>query len=62
MTDQHVQNATLLIDSLPTVALRTLDSLHLSIARSIPAEILATADRIMIEAGKALKFQVIPFD
>ncbi len=33
VNDQQVQNANLLIDSLHTNALRTLDAMHLSIAR-----------------------------
>jgi len=36
-----------LISVLPDIPLRTLDALHLWIAKEIQAEILATADRIM---------------
>lgn len=60
--DKQIQTAALLIDSLPAIALRTLDALHLNIARDIPAETLATADRVMIAAARALRFQVVCFD
>ncbi len=62
VNDQQVQNAALLIDRLPANALRTLDAIHLSIARDIPATILASADRVMLDAGKILGFQVVCFD
>ena len=44
------------------VPLRTLDVLHLMIAREIQAKILATADRIMIAGAKAMGFSVVGFD
>jgi len=59
---QQVQNAALLIDSLPNNALRTLDAIHLSIARDIPATLLASADQVMLNAGKILGFQLVCFD
>ncbi len=62
VNDQQVQNAALLIDSLPNNALRTLDAMHLSIARDIPAALLASADRVMLDAGKILGFQLVCFD
>ena len=51
-----------LISVLPDIPLRTLDALHLWIAKEIQAEILATADRIMAAGGQALGFSVIRFD
>jgi hypothetical protein len=43
------------------VSLRTLDALHLTIAKEIQAEILATADRVMAAGAKAMGFQVVKF-
>ena len=61
VTDQHVSNAELMIESLPNVALRTLDALHLSIAYDIAATELATADKVMAQAAKLLEFRVVWF-
>lgn len=58
VTDQHVMGALLMIKSLPTVALRTLDALHLSIAKEISVEILATADEIMAQAASLIEIKV----
>jgi len=44
------------------VPLKTLDALHLVMAKEIQAEILATADRIMIAGAKAMGFSVAGFD
>jgi predicted nucleic acid-binding protein len=51
-----------LISVLPDIPLRTLDALHLWIAKEIQAEILATADRVMAGGGKALGFSIVRFD
>ena len=51
-----------LLSSLPDVALRTLDALQLAIAKEIGANILATADRIMVAGAKAMGFSVVRFD
>ncbi|VAW88001.1 hypothetical protein MNBD_GAMMA16-1944 [hydrothermal vent metagenome] len=59
VSDQHVLNAGLMIESLPTIALRTLDALHLSIAHEISAKILATADKVMAQAAQLLEIEVI---
>ena len=42
--------------------LRTLDALHLVIAREMQADKLATADRVMIVAAKAMGVSVVRFD
>jgi len=42
--------------------LRTLDALHLVIAKEIQADKLATADRIMAAAAKAMGLPVVRFD
>jgi len=50
-----------LISTLPDVPLRTLDALHLVIAREIDASILATADRIMANGAHEMGLSVIRF-
>jgi len=35
---RHILNASLMIESLPSVSLRTLDALHLTIANDIPVD------------------------
>ena len=59
--DRHIINATLMIESLPSVPLRTLDALHLTIAHDISAEVIATADRVMCQAAQLLNFEVVLF-
>ncbi|MDO8739582.1 type II toxin-antitoxin system VapC family toxin [Candidatus Deferrimicrobium sp.] len=50
-----------LISTLPDVPLRTLDAMHLVIAREIDASILATADRIMATGAHEMGFSVVRF-
>ena len=59
--NRHIINASLMIESLPSVPLRTLDALHLTIANDIPVEMIATADRIMCQAAQLLGFEVVLF-
>ncbi len=61
VSDQHVCNAELMIESLPDIALRTLDALHLSIAHEISVGVLATADKVMALAAQRLEMEVIWF-
>ena len=58
VTDQHIINAELMIESLSTIALRTLDALHLSIAHDISATRLATADKVMAQAAEQIGIKV----
>ena len=58
VTNQHVLNAELMIESLSTIALRTLDALHLSIAHDISATTLATADKVMAQAAELIEIEV----
>ena len=58
VTDQNIINAELMIESLPTLALRTLDALHLSIAHDNSAKTLASADRIMAQAAQLIDIKV----
>ncbi|VAX09551.1 hypothetical protein MNBD_GAMMA26-339 [hydrothermal vent metagenome] len=59
--DQHVLDAELMIESLPAIALRTLDALHLSIAHEISVKALATADKVMAQAAEQLEMEVAWF-
>ncbi len=51
-----------LISILSDVPLRTLDAMHLMVAREIHATILATADRIMAYGARAIGISVARFD
>jgi len=57
----HAMAAIRLIDQLPQHALRTLDAMHLAIARGIGADTIATADYIMAEAAESLAMNAIMF-
>lgn len=59
--DGTISSAVNLIPMVGNVALKTLDSLHLAIARDIGASIVATADRVMAQAGIALGFTIESF-
>jgi hypothetical protein len=50
-----------LISTLPDVPLRTLDAMHLVIAREIDASILATSDRIMAAGAHEMGLSLIRF-
>lgn len=60
--EESVLGALTLLTLVSAHPLRTLDGLHLSIARRLGVERLVTADRIMIGAAHAIGFDVIPFD
>ena len=51
-----------LLSLLSDVPLRTLDALHLVIAKEIQAEVLATADRVMAAGAKGIGISVARFD
>lgn len=59
--NQHILNAELMIESLLSVPLRTLDAIHLSVAHEISVNELATADRVMAQAAKRLEMTLIWF-
>jgi predicted nucleic acid-binding protein len=46
----------------PDLPIRALDALHLMIAREIRAEVLVTADRVIVAGAKAMGFSVVRFD
>lgn len=51
---EHFALAETLIGALPTVPLRTLDALHLAIAKSEAVDLIATADSVMMRAAEHL--------
>ncbi|MBL4774625.1 MAG: type II toxin-antitoxin system VapC family toxin [Mariprofundus sp.] len=62
LLDQHATSAIGLIDQLPQHALRTLDAMHLAVARMIAAEAIATSDRVMASAAASLEMKAIEFN
>jgi len=62
LKDEHAAMATHLVDQLPQLPLRTLDALHLAIARALACKHIATADRVMAEAAEALHMKAVRFD
>jgi len=60
-SDQYFIHASHLIDSLPTMPLRTLDALHLSIIQQKNISYLATADEVMLKAAKEINIMVKKF-
>jgi len=61
LTDRAVEAAGRLIATLPSHPLRTLDALHLAVARDLGLARLATADRVMAAAAKEMALEVIGF-
>lgn len=59
--DHQVGESISLLDRVSPIALRTLDAIHLSIAVSINADMIATADRVMETAARELGLQVRSF-
>jgi uncharacterized protein len=60
--DGLLAGAVNLISVLSDVPLRTLDALHLMVAKEIQTAILATADRIMADGARAMGISVVRFD
>ncbi|MGH6900725.1 MAG: type II toxin-antitoxin system VapC family toxin [Geminicoccaceae bacterium] len=61
LADGHALRARALLERVRDLPLRTLDALHLAIAQSIEAGVLATADLGMARAARALGFTVVAF-
>ena len=59
--DRHCIEAVHLIERLPEHRLRTLDALHLAVAKRLAVDTLATADAVMADAGQAMGFEVARF-
>ncbi|HYM13758.1 MAG TPA: type II toxin-antitoxin system VapC family toxin, partial [Bryobacterales bacterium] len=62
LDDGHALDAIGLAGRLRGHPLRSLDALHLAIARSLGAGQIATADRVLAQAATALGMKVAPFD
>lgn len=60
-SDQFFIFASHLIDSIPTIPLRTLDALHLSIIQQQNIPCLATADEVIAKAAKKMNIAVQKF-
>jgi hypothetical protein len=50
-----------LLSVLHDIPVKTLDALHLMIAKDLQADILATSDHVMARGAKALGFSVVQF-
>jgi uncharacterized protein len=61
LIDRHAIVADQLIGRLADHSLRTLDALHLAVAQSVGASVLATADRAMMRAARALGLPTVTF-
>lgn len=61
LEDDHLFTALALLGRLQKYPLRTLDALHLAIMVTAAVPLLATADRVMADAGKALGLEVVKF-
>lgn len=61
VADEQIAHAFHLIESLPSISLRSLDAVHLAIARDIQANAFATADKTQAKAAAALGFTVHRF-
>jgi predicted nucleic acid-binding protein len=61
IADEHLIAALGLITRLGRFPLRTLDALHLAIAQGTHVRRLATADKVMAVAGKAIGLGVVRF-
>jgi predicted nucleic acid-binding protein len=59
--DEDFGKATTLIGELRKQSLRTLDALHLAVARRLDIKLVATADRVMSAACKELGIKVAAF-
>lgn len=59
--ERAAEGAVNLIAALPEHPLRTLDALHLAIAREAGLSTIVTSDRVMAAAAEALDFEVVTF-
>jgi hypothetical protein len=62
LPDKWAEGAVNLVSILADIPLRTLDAVHLLIAKEIQADVVATADRVMKAAAQAMRFSVASFD
>lgn len=59
--DAHLLTALDLLERLRAIPLRTLDAIHLAIARTSKANMIATADKIMADAARLLELETRNF-
>jgi hypothetical protein len=59
--DDRYDEAAILIGRYPEQPLRTLDALHLAVARTAQVDTLATADRVMADTARAMGLVVVQF-
>ncbi len=59
--DTHFSLAAELMDSLAPLAPRTLDALHLATAKAHGAQLLASADKLMLRAAAGLGMRTVAF-
>jgi hypothetical protein len=59
--DAHVTAAMDLLERLPAIPLRSLDALHLAVARKAGLDEVATADRVQARAAVRLGMRVVRF-
>ena len=62
LPENLTEGAANLISLLSDIPLRTLDSLHLTLAGEIAADVMVTADRVMAAAAGAMGFSVVHFE
>jgi uncharacterized protein len=62
LDDQHAVDALELLAALHNHPLRTLDALHLAIARTLEVETLVTADRVLAKAAESIGLKTVRFD
>ena len=62
LEDTHALGALDILARLKTHPLRSLDALHLAIARALGISKIATADRVLAEAATALGIETVRFD
>lgn len=61
LPDKWAEGAVNLVSIFTGIPLRTLDAVHLLIAKEIQANVVATADRVMKAAAEAMRFSVVSF-
>jgi hypothetical protein len=62
LEDAHVVSAMEILAALRNQPLRSLDALHLGVARALGIRVVATADRVMARLAEALGMKTVRFD
>ena len=61
MNDAHFINASQILSSVGQIPLRTVDALHLAVARANGDDSIATADQVMVTAARAMNLHTHVF-